>query len=142
MMCLGSVARGKEPSRGKWPYEVTSGMFRLHADFEIDATAEFVTELNQVVSDVERLLSTKPTTPMHIVLFDRPEEYKRYLSHYFPKLPERRALFIRQRGTAMLFAHRHPELATDLRHESVHAIINDSEQSFAVVAGRGAGRIL
>ncbi len=66
---------------------------------------------------------------MHMVLFERPEEYRRYLDHYFPKLPERRALFIRQRGTAMLFAHRHPDMATDLRHESVHGLLNDAQYS-------------
>jgi hypothetical protein len=62
---------------------------------------------------------------MHIVVFGSPEEYRRYKAHYNPTLPERRALFIQQRGTGMLFAHNHPDLATDLRHETVHAILND-----------------
>ncbi len=41
-----------------------------------------------------------PTQVMHMVLFDRGEEYRRYMDHYFPKLPQRRALFIQQRARA------------------------------------------
>ncbi len=105
----GQIALGSETSTGRWPYEVSAGQFRIHADFEISQSSEVVQELNKLVTDVGGMLSTpQPTSTMHMVLFDRSDEYRRYLDHYFPKLPERRALFIRQRGTAMLFAHRHP----------------------------------
>ncbi len=119
-------AASAEPPRSRWPYEVTVGIFRIHADFEITPTSELVKELDKLVSEVGSLLCTPTSTSvMHMVLFEREEEYRRYLDHYFPQLPERRALFLRQRGTAMLFAHRHPELTTDLRHETVHALLND-----------------
>lgn len=134
----GSAGFASEPSASRWPYEVTAGMFRIHADFEISQSSDLVGELNQLVTDVGSLLSTpQPTTTMHMVLFERSEEYRRYLDHYFPKLPERRALFIRQRGTAMLFAHRHPDMATDLRHESVHALMNDAQYSLPLWLDEG-----
>ena len=126
---LGSMipaAGGSEPVT-KWPYEVTAGLFRIHADFEISAKAELISELERLSGDVAQLLEMPlPETMMHIVIFSSPEEYRRYMAHYYPALPERRALFIQQRGTGMLFAHRHADLATDLRHETVHAILNDS----------------
>ena len=129
---------GSEVSPGRWPYEVSTGPFRIHADFEVTSSSEFVAELNKLVTDVGNLLSTQPpASPMHMVLFNRGEDYRRYLDHYFPKLPERRALFIRQRGTAMLFAHRHPEMATDLRHESVHALLNDAQFSLPLWLDEG-----
>ena len=132
------LVSANETSTNRWPYEVSAGMFRIHADFEISQSSNVVQELNKLVSDVGGLLSTpQPTNTMHMVLFGRPEEYRRYLDHYFPKLPERRALFIRQRGTAMLFAHRHPDMATDLRHESVHALMNDAKYSLPLWLDEG-----
>lgn len=127
-----------EPSHSRWPYEVSTGIFRIHADFEISSTSDFVGELDRLVTDVGALLGTpQPTSTMHMVLFDRSDEYRRYMDHYFPKLPERRALFIRQRGTSMLFAHRHSDLATDLRHESVHALLNDAQFSLPLWLDEG-----
>ena len=110
----------------QWPFEVTAGLFRIHADFEISAKAELLSELDRLSGDVTKLLELNlPQTMVHVVIFSSAEEYRRYMAHYYPALPERRALFIQQRGTGMLFAHRHADLATDLRHETVHAILND-----------------
>jgi hypothetical protein len=114
-----------EPS-SKWPYEVSAGQFRIHADFDVSASDQLLGELDRLSGDVKKLLELElPTKSMHIVLFSGQEEYRRYMAHYYPALPERRALFIQQRGTSMLFAHRHPELATDLRHEATHALLNE-----------------
>lgn len=114
-----------EPRRD-WAYEIDAGQFRVHADFDLSLTPEPLAELDRLSADVSKLLNLSlPKTTMHVVLFGSESEYRRYLAHYFPTLPERRALFIHQRGTGMLFAHRHPEMATDLRHESVHALLNE-----------------
>lgn len=138
MSALGIDGWASDRATSRWPYEVSAGMFRIHADFEITPASDFVGELNKLVTDVGGMLSTpQPTSTMHMVLFERSEEYRRYLDHYFPKLPERRALFIRQRGTAMLFAHRHPDMATDLRHESVHALMNDAQYSLPLWLDEG-----
>jgi hypothetical protein len=114
-----------EPA-SKWPHEITAGQFRIHADFDLSTSRELLGELDRLSSDVKKLLELQlPAGAMHIVLFSGQEEYRRYMAHYYPALPERRALFIQQRGTSMLFAHRHAELATDLRHEATHALLNE-----------------
>jgi hypothetical protein len=112
----------------RWPYELTCGMFRIHADFEITESSDFLAELDSLVGDVASLLAAPaPTATTHMILFSQADEYRSYIGHYFPKVPQRRALFIQQRGTGMLFAHRHAEMATDLRHESVHALLNEGQ---------------
>ena len=63
---------------------------------------------------------------MHIVLFQTEAEYRRYMRNYFPNLPQRRALYIQDRGPGMLFTHWHQDVATDLRHEVTHALLNQS----------------
>jgi len=119
----------ERPSR--WPYEWDAGQFRIHADRDVVARAEVGHELEQLSTDVTQVLQlTIPRSTMHVILLSNESEYRRYMQHYFPGLPERRALFVQQRGKSMLFAHQHPELAIDLRHESVHALLN--EQAHAV----------
>ena len=116
------------PNR-KWPFEVTAGQFHIHADFDLSMSKALLGELDRLSDDVKKLLEVElPAKAMHIVLFSGQDEYRRYMTHYYPGLPERRALFIQQRGTSMLFAHRHPELATDLRHEAVHALLNEGSR--------------
>ncbi len=41
-----STCMATEPSL-KWPYEVEAGIFRIHADFEISSTSQFIHELEQ-----------------------------------------------------------------------------------------------
>ncbi len=74
---------------------------------------------------VELLKLPKCNKLVHVVLFDSESEYRRYMQHYFPNLPKRRALFIQDRGPGMVFAHVHPDLGIDLRHECVHALLNN-----------------
>lgn len=124
----GLLCRAAEPP-SKWPFEASAGQFRIHADFDVSLNPELLGELDRLSGDVQKLLGLElPTHAMHIVLFSGEEEYRRYMTHYYPGLPERRALFIQQRGTSMLFAHRHPELATDLRHEATHALLNEGSK--------------
>ena len=122
---ISSDLSASEPKR-EWPFEADAGQFRIHADFDLSSSPEAFAELDQLSADVSCLLRLElPKTIMHVVIFANQQEYRRYLAHYFPSLPERRALFIHQRGTGMLFAHRHADLSTDLRHESVHALLNE-----------------
>lgn len=127
----GALDLGATERTGGWPYEWDAGQFRIHADRDLATRAELVQELEQLSSDVTHILQLRiPTSTMHVILLSNESEYRRYMQHYFPGLPERRALFVQQRGTSMLFAHQHPQLAVDLRHESVHALLN--EQAHAV----------
>lgn len=133
----GHEAGAAEPQR-QWPFEVTAGSFRIHADFEISGREQLLAELEQLSTDVAQLLElTYPRAMIHVVIFSSADEYRRYMAHYYPDLPERRALFIQQRGTGMLFAHRHPDLATDLRHETTHAILNDSSDALPLWLDEG-----
>lgn len=122
---IANVASAADAPSARWAYEVTIGSFEIHADFEITPQSDLLDELDKLSGDVTQLLELpSPSAAIHIVIFGSSEEYRRYMTHYYPALPPRRALFIQQRGTGMLFAHKHPDLATDLRHETTHAILN------------------
>ncbi len=124
---LGATGWGEEPRQ--WPVELQVGRFEIHADFDVSTAPQLRPELSNLASDLQELLEINASEqPVHVVLFATGHEYQRYMHNYFPQLPERRALFIQDRGPGMLFAHWHADVISDLRHEITHALLNDSSQ--------------
>ena len=121
-----------------WPVELAIGRFQIHSDFELAAATPLSHELASVSQDVRDLLGIgSEERPVHVVLFQSAHEYHRYMQNYFPQLPKRRALYIQDRGPGMLFTHWHGEVASDLRHEITHAILNDSSQALPLWLDEG-----
>ena len=111
----------------QWPLELTVGHFIIHSDFQLLDKQALATQLIGVTRQVEQLLKISTGgDKVHVVLFETQEEYRKYMQNYFPDLPMRRALFIQDQGPGMLFAHWHSDIATDLRHEVSHAVVNAS----------------
>lgn len=112
-------------AQGRWPDERTAGAFLCHADFRLDGYGHLLHELSQLQRDLMRTLGTgEPREPIHLFLFDRQATYEGYVKLYFPDVPSRRALFIKERGPGMVFAHRSPEFEIDVRHEGTHALLH------------------
>jgi hypothetical protein len=112
-------------AQNRWPDERQAGPFFCHADFSLAPYEALLGELTRLQDDVVRELGVHPThEPVHVYLFARSSTYKRYVSHYFPAAPSRPALFIKDRGPGMVFAHRGGDLPADLRHEATHAVLH------------------
>ena len=126
LFVVGSAATSGGAEPAQWPVELSIGQFKIHCDFELASSRALTDELEKLSADVEQLLRlSSERKTVHIVLFETPEAYTRYMRNYFPKLPERRALYIQDRGPGMLFTHLHDEVRTDLRHEVTHALLNE-----------------
>lgn len=116
-----NVARGEE----RWPDERRAGPFVIHADFALRQIEPLIEQLAALQSDVDRALGVGTAREeIHLFLFQRKSTYLAYLREYFPTAPDRRALFIKQRGPGMVFAYRSDELDVDLRHECTHALLH------------------
>lgn len=125
----------------QWPNELQVGRFTIHADFDVSTSAELPLELSHLTADVSTVLGIEASQqPVHVVLFASAHEYRRYMRNYFPQLPERRALFIQDRGPGMLFAHWHADVASDLRHEITHALLNDSPRPLPLWLDEGLAK--
>ncbi|MBX3421597.1 MAG: DUF1570 domain-containing protein [Pirellulaceae bacterium] len=124
------VVAGAAPAQGllkPWPHEHAIDIFQVHSDFPIPVEAELGEVLQYLRSDISSVLRLpEQTSVVHVVLFRDVKEYGRYMQHYFPSVVQRRAIFLQDRGPGMLFTYWHPELATDLRHEAAHAILNQA----------------
>ncbi len=120
-------APSAKPATTTWATQLTVGRFRIHSDFTLDADEPLLGELRTISNEVSQLLALpNRNAVIHVVLFANAKEYGRYIRAYYPKVPERRALYIQQHGTGMLFAHWHQDVRTDIRHEVVHGLLNDN----------------
>lgn len=109
----------------RWPDEYHCGQFLCHADFSLAPHRGFLHTIPALQHSLTDMLGLEPTRePIHLFLFQRKSTYHAYLRQYFPDVPARKALFIKQRGPGMVFAYRGDDFETDVRHESTHALLN------------------
>lgn len=109
----------------RWPDERTAGPFLCHADFSLDSHTHLLDELARLQRDLVRTLGiAESEQSIHLFLFERQSTYEDYLKLYFPDVPTRRALFIKERGPGMVFAYRTDEFEIDVRHEGTHALLH------------------
>src|SRR5687768_5165338 len=111
-VCLPAAAQHR------WPDERQAGQFLCHADFSLHAHERLLEELIELQEDVCKTLGTEPPREyIHLFLFKDKSTYQNYLKQYFPRVPSRRALFIKARGPGMVFAYDGADFETDVRHE-------------------------
>jgi hypothetical protein len=78
-------------------------------------------------ADLQQTLGiAAPREKIHLYLFRDKGSYQRYLSKHLPKAPRRRALFVKDRGTSMVFAYESRDFDVDVRHETTHALLHAS----------------
>ena len=111
----------------KWPAETSAGPFLCHADFTLESQKNLLAEIESLQQDVATILGTQqPRESIHLFLFEKQGTYEAYLKRYFPRVPARRALYIKGRGPGMVFAHQGTDFEIDVRHESTHALLHAS----------------
>jgi hypothetical protein len=112
-------------AQNRWPDELAAGPFHCHADFSLEPHLNLLEEMSRLQRDVAKTLEVQPPREsIHLFLFQRKATYQRYIQQYFPAVPYRRALFIKERGPGMVFAHQNSEFDVDVRHESTHALLH------------------
>ena len=109
----------------RWPDERQAGQFLCHADFPLAPQQPLLDELAQLQQDLRAKLGAPPPREnMHFFLFQAKDTYQSYLKQHFPRVPYRRALFIKARGPGMVFAFQGTDFETDVRHECTHALLH------------------
>ena len=117
-----SCARGEN----RWPDERQAGQFLCHADFSLEAHESMLGEMAQLKQDVIGILgASESQEQIHVFLFQSKTSYQAYMKQYFPRVPYRRAMFIKARGPGMVFAFQGQDFEIDVRHESTHALLHN-----------------
>jgi hypothetical protein len=112
-------------AENRWPDERQMGPLLCHADFSLEPQQSLLDELSLLQQDLTAVLGApEPREQVHLFLFQSKSTYQAYLKQYFPRVPYRRALFIKGRGPGMVFAYQGSDFEIDVRHECTHALVN------------------
>jgi hypothetical protein len=118
-------ALAQDSRSARWPSEKTVGVFHCHADFSLGRDELLLSQLDDLARDVTSLLGLAPSRePVHLFLFHNKETYQAYLKEHFPRVPYRRALYIKSKGPGLVFAFKGDEFEIDVRHECTHAVLH------------------
>ena len=104
-----------------------TGPFVFSSDFELKKESPEVAGLESLEREMAKSLDLElsendPTIEIYI-LNDR-ESFSHFLKFYYPELPSRRAFFLAQGESRVVYTYKGPKLEEDLRHEATHALLN------------------
>ena len=108
-----------------WVEEKEIAPYLIRSEFALRDVAELVSDLGDLQADVERLLALKcEPKEIQIHLFRSRSSYNEYLSKRVPEGTKRQALFVQGTDAGRVYAYRHRNLDTDVRHETTHALLH------------------
>lgn len=123
--CLFALICSQMVYAQRWPDEHHDPPFYYHADFSLQPYHQMLQGVTQLQHEIPKTLGLSPLEErVHLFLFEQQNTYESYLKKYFPNVPKRPALFIKQRGPGMVFARLGPEFTVDLRHETTHSVLH------------------
>lgn len=109
----------------EWPEERRFGPMIVRAEFPLADYDGLLRELVELNRELQRVLALPAARePVEIYLFRDDHAYSQQLRRHVPNPPDRRALYLKQKGPGQVLAFRSKELAVDLRHECTHAFLH------------------
>jgi hypothetical protein len=124
-----------------WVDQRPAGAFHCHADFRLDSYQPLLDDLANLQTDLVHTLAVEPShEPVELYLFAYQAAYTSYLGQRYPKVPYRRALYIKDRGPGEMFAQIGPNFEIDLRHEATHALLHGSLPSVPLWLDEGLAK--
>jgi hypothetical protein len=123
--CGSWAALASRGSAAEWPTQWQAGSLRFHADFPLAADAAVVRDAMELRQSVPATLRLAPSDEtVYLYLFSQQPTYRSYVHQYFPGVPDRRALYIKQQEHGMVFAYVSDDFGEDVRHETAHAVLH------------------
>ena len=97
----------------------------LYTDFRLPKQHRLLEELVALRADVSTRLNL-PTSdePIHVFLFETPDEFRGFMQRNYPTLPSRRAFFVETDTRLAVYAFWGDRIAEDLRHEVSHGYMH------------------
>lgn len=110
---------------GDWADQRQVGDFRVMATFSLDGHQPLLEELQRLDDELSQIVPRPDAPqPIYLILFHDEPTYRGYLQQYFAGIPYRRAMFIQGSAPGWVFAYLNSRYATDLRHETTHALLH------------------
>jgi len=97
----------------------------IHSAFDMPERHRLVEELCAQRSDLAvKLMLPTSDEPIHVYLFDKPNEFSAYMRLHYPELGPRRAFFVEGDTRLAVYAQWGDRVAEDLRHEVAHGYLH------------------
>lgn len=97
----------------------------FRADFPLGPYEPLLGEVVEVNRELQRLLAIPAAREgIEVLLFHDDRAYSHYLRSHMAKAPDRRAIYLKQRGPGQVLVFRSHQMAVDLRHECTHAFLH------------------
>lgn len=123
LVCGAARARVESP----WIDARQIGPFMIQATYSLKDSESLFADLPALERELVRTLGVPPTRdPVYVYLFANAQEHREFIESHLPKVPYRRALYVKTGGQAGVYAYRQPELGIDLRHECTHALLHST----------------
>jgi hypothetical protein len=118
------LADAAEPA---WIERAEYGPFQCVSAFPLAPLGATFAELTQLERELQRTLAAPPmSSRVEILLLADEASYRRYMHELYPRVPYRRALYVKRGGRGAVYAFWHDQLPIDLRHECTHALLHAS----------------
>ncbi|MBX7166373.1 MAG: DUF1570 domain-containing protein [Pirellulales bacterium] len=125
VQAVGCVNTLHAPSILPARHALVTGQLVVHSENPLPANHRLLKELTDQRDQLSQLLTLpRSDEPIHVYLFDTPQEFSRFLALEFPEFPERRAFFIETDTQLAVYAQWGDRVAEDLRHEVAHGYLH------------------
>ncbi len=115
------------PATAQWVDQKALGTFVFRSEFPLNDVEPLVVELGELQKDIESTLDLKCSErQIEVFLFSSRWSYQQYARKNIPDGAGRRALFVAGNNGGRVYAYRHRDLDTDLRHETTHALLHNA----------------
>lgn len=109
---------------GGWVEEFSAGNFVFRSEFPLRDVQDLLHDIADLQTDLqEKLEVTCGDGEIQIHLFRSKASYQRYLSVRVPDGAKRQAFFMPGTDAGRIYAYRHRDMETDVRHETTHALL-------------------
>lgn len=97
----------------------------VHTDFQLPKQHRLLAELTALRGELStRLALPVSDEPIHVFLFETPEQFRRFIDRNYPEFPTRRAFFVETDTRLAVYAFWGDRIAEDLRHETAHGYLH------------------
>lgn len=110
-----------------WADEFAAGNFVFRSEFPLSDVQDLVDDIEQLQTELEETLGLECSDrEIQIHLFRTKYSYRRYLSVRVPQGIKRQAFYMPGTDAGRIYAYRHRDLETDVRHEVTHALLRNA----------------
>ncbi|MCC7475201.1 MAG: hypothetical protein IT425_07385 [Pirellulales bacterium] len=126
-LVVGAAVQAWSAELVTWTHTRQVGPFVIQANFDLAKYDKLFSELPDLQRELVRTLGIRPaSSAIDVYLFSAEEQFREYTEHYFPNVPFRPALYVRENGQPGVYTYLKPDLDIDLRHECTHALLHAS----------------